>query len=197
MRPAIASTTRAPILGAALALQIAVLAACGAVCPAGACLAPGSPGPATSPTSIVSVTPTPATATPPEACHGMAHVYNPGRLHVLASCVRVRGVIISARQEPDGDLHVLLKVDPDQRDPRGGRFTNSVNDAKQGGDLVLEPVCVGLVIQPDAAGACAGYRNQLAIPPPGTHVVVTGPWVLDAPHGWLEMHPLERVEVLT
>jgi len=138
----------------------------------------------------------PAPPTPAEVCHGLDHVYNPGRLHVLASCVSVRGVIISARQEPDGDLHVLLKVDADQRDPRGGRFTNNVNDAKQGGDLVLEPVCVGPVIQPDAVGACAGYHNPLVVPPRGAHVVVTGPWVLDAPHGWNEIHPLERVEVL-
>jgi hypothetical protein len=152
---------------------------------------------------IVSATPAPATATPTPAtpapagvCHGLAHVYNPGRLHVLASCVSVRGVIVSARQEPDGDLHVLLRVDANQRDPRGGRFTNSVNDAAQRGDLVLEPVCVGPVIQPDAQSACAGYHNPLTIPPPGTHVVVTGPWVLDAPHGWNEVHPLERVEVL-
>lgn len=166
----------------------------------GACSAqvwPGSPVPGVSPTPSVSATPAPPTVTPPQVCHGMAHVYNPGRLHVLASCVTVRGVIISARQEPDGDLHVLLKVDSDQRDPRGGRFTNSVNDAKQAGNLVLEPVCVGPVLQPDAVGACAGYHNPLMVPPSGTHVVVTGPWVLDAPHGWLEVHPLERVEVPT
>lgn len=157
------------------------------------------PSAVVSPVVSASASLTPVTAATPtlaQICHGLAHVYNPDRLHVLASCVGVRGVIISARQEPDGDLHVLLKVDADQRDPRGGRFTNSVNAAKQGGDLVLEPVCVGPVIQPDAVGACAGYHNPLTIPPPGTHVVVTGPWVLDAPHGWLEIHPLERVEVL-
>lgn len=162
-----------------------------------AAVGPGSPVPAISPTPSLSATPAPSTATPAAVCHGLAHVYNPGRLQVLASCVSVRGVIISARQEPDGDLHVLLKVDADQRDPRGGRFTNGVNDAKQGSNLVLEPVCVGPVIQPDAVGACAGYRNPLVVPPPGTHVVVIGPWVLDAPHGWTELHPLEKVEVLT
>lgn len=103
------------------------------------------PSAVASPTISASASAPPAqsTATPAEVCHGLAHVYNPGRLRILASCVSVRGVIISARQEPDGDLHVLLKVDADQRDPRGGRFTNSVNDAKQGGNLVLEPVCVG------------------------------------------------------
>lgn len=173
-----------------LVVQIAFLAACAAA--AGS----SSPGPPISHTPSVSATPAPTTATPPKVCRGLAHVYNPSRLHVLAWCVSVRGVIISTHQEPDGDLHVLLKVDADQRDPRGGRFTNSVNDAKQGADLVLEPVCVGPVIQPNAIGACAGYRNPLVVPPPGTHVSVTGPWVLDAPHGWLEIHPLEKVETL-
>ena len=85
---------------------------------------------------------------------------------------------------------------PDQRDPRGGRFTNSVNDAEQGGDLVLEPVCERPVTQPDAVAACAGYHNPLVVPPAGTHVAVTGPWVLDAPHGWQEIHPLEKVEIV-
>ena len=161
-----------------------------------ATLAPSSPASTTTPSTAA--TSASASTTPePGACHGLAHVYNPSRLHILASCVSVRGVIISARQEPDGDLHVLLKVDADQRDPRGGRFTNSVNDTKQGGDLVLEPVCEGPVIQPNAVSACAGFHNPLVVPPAGSHVVVTGPWVLDAPHGWNEIHPLERVEVLT
>ncbi|HKA50665.1 MAG TPA: hypothetical protein VKK19_13835 [Candidatus Dormibacteraeota bacterium] len=46
-------------------------------------------------------------------------------------------------------------------------------NAAEGGDLVLEPVCVHQVTQPDAVSACAGYHNPLAIrpgptsPPPG------------------------------
>ena len=140
-----------------------------------------------------------STAMPAAQCSSgdpLAHVYHPARLQILAPCVTVRGVIVSARHEPDGDLHVLLRVDADQRDPRGGRFTNGVNDTKQGGDLVLEPVCEGPVTQSDAVAACTGYHNPLVVPPAGSHVVVTGPWVLDAPHGHLEIHPLERVEVL-
>lgn len=175
------------------ALAVALVAA---GCSAGT--VPDLTGPTTGATPSASATRAPATPTPPGVCHGLAHVYHPARLRVLAPCVSVRGVIVSARQEPDGDLHVLLRVDADQRDPRGGRFTNVVNDFSQGGNLVLEPVCEGPATQPDAAvAACAGYRNPLVVPPSGTHVVATGPWVLDAPHGWLEIHPLERVEVLT
>lgn len=184
-------------------MRLVSVLACAVVLAARGCVATPSQPANVSPTAAVAATPAPATAMPVPAtpaptavCHGLAHVYNPSRLHVLAPCVSVRGVIISTRQEADGDLHVLLKVDADQRDPRGGPFTNSVNDAKQGGDLVLEPVCVGPVIQPDAVASCASYHNPLVVPPPGTHVVVTGPWVLDAPHGWNEIHPLERVQVL-
>ena len=184
-------------------MRLVFVLACAVVLAARGCVGTPSQPASISPTTTVSATPGPATATPAPAtpaptvvCRGLAHVYNPSRLHVLASCVGVRGVIISVRQELDGDLHILLKVDAEQRDPRGGRFTNSVNDAEQRGDLVLEPVCVGPVIQPDAQGACAGYHNPLVVPAPGSHVVVTGAWVLDAPHGWLEIHPLEKVEVL-
>ncbi len=98
----------------------------------------------------------------------------------------------------ENDRKAQGRLDADQRDPRGGRFTNSVNDGqtrrRPGPGAGLRGTCH--VIQPDAQSACAGYHNPLTIPPPGAHVVVTGPWVLDAPHGWNEIHPLERAEVL-
>jgi hypothetical protein len=178
----------APTLTSAL-----VLAACATSVP--------SASPSSTP-STVATTPTPPTTTsvPPSGqCNSgdpLAHVYHPARLQILASCVTVRGTILSVHQEPDGDLHVRLRVDPDQRDPRGGRFTNTTNDAQQGGALVLEPVCEGPVTQSDAVSVCVGYHNPLVVPPVGSHVEVSGPWVLDTPHGWLEIHALERVEVL-
>lgn len=106
----------------------------------------------------------------------------PDRLQLLAACVTVRGIITSIRQEPDGDDHIRLKVDADQRDPRGRHYV-SVGNAAQGGDLVLEPVCEHPPTQPDAVPACAGYRNPLVVPPVGSHVAATGPWVLDLDHG--------------
>jgi hypothetical protein len=170
-----------------------------------ACNAPvapaGSPGPSPAVTAPAPATPTAmATSAPSSVKCGsgdpLAHVYHPARLQVLAPCVTVRGVILSVHQEPDGDLHVRLRVDADQRDPRGGQFTNAVNGAQQGGALVLEPVCEGPVTQSDAVAACAAYHNPLVVPPVGSHVEVSGPWVLDVPHGWLEIHPLQQVEVL-
>jgi hypothetical protein len=178
----------APILTSVL-----VLAACATSAPS---VSPSSPP------STVAMTPTPpASASAPSSgqCSSgdpLAHVYHPARLQILAPCVTVRGVVVSVHQEPDGDLHVRLRVDPDQRDPRGGRFANAANDAQQGGALVLEPVCEGPVTQADAVAACVGYHNPLVVPSVGSHVEVSGPWVLDTPHGWLEIHPLQRVEVL-
>jgi len=125
-----------------------------------------------------------------------AHVYNPDRLQLLAPCVTVRGVITLIRKEPDGDDHIRLRVDPGQRDPRGGHYTAAGN-AAEGSDLVLEPVCVHHVTQPDAVSGCAGYHNPLAIRPVGSHIAATGAWVLDLNHGsWAAIHPLVAIEVL-
>lgn len=153
---------------------------------------PPAPSPAVSPATTAG---TPAT--PSAACGDPhAHVYSPDRLRLLAPCVTVLGVIDSIRREPDGDDHIRLRVDPGQRDPRGGGFVNQRNVEAQGGDLVLEPVCVHTVIQPDAVEACRGYRNPIVIPPVGSHVAATGAWVLDLDHGsWAELHPLFAIEV--
>jgi len=97
----------------------------------------------------------------------------------------VTGTIAEIRVEPDGDLHVLLKLDPGQQ-----RYVNNKNVSDQQGDLVLEPVCVKPVTQADAVAACAGYVNPIVLPPVGTHTAVTGAWVLDTDHGWLEIHPV-------
>jgi hypothetical protein len=113
-----------------------------------------------------------------------AHVYHPDRLQLLAPCVTVTGIVDVIRNERDGDLHVLLRLDPGQE-----KYLNAKN-ALELGDLVLEPVCVHQVTQADAIEACAGYSNPLTIPAIGSHVSVTGPWVHDLDHGWLEIHPV-------
>jgi hypothetical protein len=64
------------------------------------------------------------------------------------------------------------------------------------GDLVIEPVCVHEVTQEDAKDACRGYQSDIAVPAVGTRVSVTGPWVLDKPHGWNEIHPIVQMAVL-
>ena len=97
----------------------------------------------------------------------------------------VTGTIQVIRSEKDGDLHLLLKLDSGQ-----DSYINSMNVSAELGDLVLEPVCVRTPTQVDAIPACSGYQNPLVIPAVGTHVAVTGAWVLDLDHGWQEIHPV-------
>jgi hypothetical protein len=130
---------------------------------------------------------------PDTRCQSFAHVYNPQRLQVLAPCVHVRGVVEVVRSEADGDYHVLIKPDSGQPDPNGGDWVNACNatcdNGAEHGDLVTEPVCEHTVIQPDAIAACQGYVNPAVVPSVGQHVEVSGPWVKDLTHGWLEVHP--------
>ena len=50
------------------------------------------------------------------------------------------------------------------------------------------------VTQEDTKDACAGHRSDVVVPPVGTRVSVTGPWVLDTEHGWNEIHPVVKIE---
>jgi hypothetical protein len=117
------------------------------------------------------------------------HVYNPNRLQIVNPCMSVTGTIDSIRVEKDGDYHIRLKVDP--------QFSNLINSANikgQYGDLVLEPICQKPVKQPDAIAACANFHQSISIPPVGTHVNVTGSYVLDKEHGrWAEIHPVTSI----
>lgn len=132
----------------------------------------------------------PAAPTPSVTCPDpapMAHVYHSYRLHVLAACVSAMGTVELVRQEPDGDVHIRLRLDA------GQALTNAANDSGQRGDLVLEIVCVGPVTQADAQDACSSYQNALMVPAIGQHIAASGPWVTDADHGWNEIHPVETL----
>lgn len=121
----------------------------------------------------------------------LAHVYHPDRLVVIERCKTVTGVVDMVRSEPDGDYHARLRLDPDQ-----GELTNSRNNAVQGGDLVVEPICEHEVRQEDAKESCQGFSGGVPRPKRGMHVRVTGPYVLDheANHGWMEIHPAVLIE---
>jgi hypothetical protein len=117
-------------------------------------------------------------------------VYHPSRLEVIRRCVSISGTVMSVRHEDDGDVHFDLRVDP--------RLVNAGNVAHQHGWLVVEivpadkPGCaIGQPPRPASGtydyGTCTGAN--VATPAIGARVTVTGPYVLDTNHGWMEVHP--------
>jgi hypothetical protein len=115
------------------------------------------------------------------------HIYHPYRLRVVIQCTTVTGTVKAVEYEPDGDVHIRVAV--------AASLVNQANDTYQDGDLVAEVICYGTVTQADAVTACQGYRNTVTIPAPGDTVRVTGSYVLDADHGWMEVHPVSRIVV--
>jgi hypothetical protein len=117
------------------------------------------------------------------------HVYDPDRLHVLDRCKVVTGVIAERNADPDGDEHMLLKLDKGQND-----LLLKKNYSKKEGDLVVEVVCVNNITRKRAKGACDGYTNNVQLPSVGDHVRVTGSYVNDTHNGWAEIHPATKIE---
>jgi len=117
------------------------------------------------------------------------YVYHPARLQVLQACIRVTGTVAAVRNEPDGDFHILVALDP--------AFASLLRpaNANELGDLVIEPVCEHTVSQSDAIATCAGDHDPLNVAAlsVGQHVYLEGRYVLDLDHGsWSELHPLYR-----
>ena len=100
----------------------------------------------------------------------LAGVYHPERLDVKSRCRVASGVVTRVKFEDyDGDVHVDVRLDAGQ----AGLLSHG--NEQVGGELVVE------VIPQD--------RSRVAVPDPGAHVVVVGPWVNDTTHGWMEIHP--------
>jgi hypothetical protein len=120
-------------------------------------------------------------------CNGIrslwSHVYRPERFEVRKPCIAVVGVIAGRRTEPDGDYHIQLDIGD-------SNLLNDVNRARQHGNLVVEPVCMHGVTQASAQGFCDGFQSTVPLFPKGTRVRVTGSYVLDNEHGWMEIHPV-------
>ena len=131
-------------------------------------------------------TPKPASCKPTDQDQ---YVYHPSRLAVQAACIRVSGTVEAIRREADGDLHILLALDPAY-----AHLLTSANQGVELGDLVVEPVCVRSVSQADAVAVCAADRDPMtALPAVGDRVWMEGRYVFDSDHGgWAELHPLYR-----
>ncbi len=137
----------------------------------------------------------------------LAGVYLPFRLHVKKRCVTVTGVVDCLRREPDGDIHIELRLNRAYR-----RLLTAPNAFQRcphhrGPHLVVEIVPQeGQLPFPDNSASLAGFVTPRA-PPAGARVRVTGPYVLDtnALHdvifpgknaaGWAEIHPAWNVTV--
>lgn len=112
------------------------------------------------------------------------YVYDRERLEVVELCKTVTGTITERNADPDGDEHMLLKLDKGQ-----DNLLKKKNYKKKDGCLVVEVVCVNNITRKRAMGACTGYINKVWLPSVGDHVQVTGSYVLDSHNGWTEIHP--------
>ena len=110
---------------------------------------------------------------------------------VVECCIRVTGTVINIKYEDDGDAHLLLQPDKGQ-----GHLINKANRIEKGSYLVVEIICAGKITQGIASGACIGYTNNITVPEKGQHISVTGSYVKDKHNGWMEIHPVSKIEVL-
>ena len=131
----------------------------------------------------------------------LANVYHEDRLEVRNRCLTVTGTVAYVAHEDDGDFHVDLSLPPGE-----AHLLNQGNVDDQHGQLVTEivpadePGCTpGLPPRPPHGsynyGICTGA--DITAPPVGARVAVTGPYVLDADHGWMEIHPVWAIKVIS
>lgn len=120
------------------------------------------------------------------------HVYKPDRLVVISDCTEASGMVTDPRPDDDGDMHADLILDAGQ-----ASMVNKRNAKKHHGGLVIEIVCS---VQPkaprSAIKSCQGYHATVRMPAAGTPVRVTGTHVNDTHNGWLEIHPVSKIEIL-
>jgi hypothetical protein len=114
-----------------------------------------------------------------------SHIYNPARLQTVKDCVTVSGIVDNVIAEDDGDYHVWFHVDSQY-----ANLPNSVNNDYGQGNLLAEIICATTVNQQDANLACENYTNHVLLPTVNQNITVTGPYVLDSTHGWMEIHPV-------
>jgi hypothetical protein len=133
-------------------------------------------------------------------------VYHSYRLQVRNACLTVTGTVASVSYEDDGDVHVDLAVATSE-----SYLLNQANLEDEDGDLVTEivpadePGCTPgqPPVLPSTAYTSSSYNYGICTgagietPAIGSQVAVTGPYVFDADHGWMEIHPVWAINVLS
>jgi|SRR6188472_3926227 len=118
------------------------------------------------------------------------HVWGPERLRVVSPCITATGTIESIEKQTDGDVHVGLRPDP--------QFEGLLNAASMkgmSGNVNVEPICFQEKIkESEAKEACGNFFQNISVPPEGSHVRVTGSFVIDeGAGGWTEIHPVTSI----
>jgi hypothetical protein len=98
------------------------------------------------------------------------------------------GTVFGEHTNEDGDVDL-------QVDPPYSNLVNATNIANLSGALQVEAVCQ-TTVHTSAEQACAGFKGSVTIPPVHAHVSVTGSYVLDTHHGWMEIHPVSAIQFL-
>jgi hypothetical protein len=122
-------------------------------------------------------------------------VYDPTRLQVMQSCIRVTGRIDGSWVATDGDTNILLRLDP----PYQSLLTLGNSEGDEHGDLGVEAVCTLSPVDPIVIPLCASDTDPFVVPQLqiGAHVWMEGRYILDLNHAsHAELHPLYRMGVL-
>jgi hypothetical protein len=138
----------------------------------------------------------------------LAGVYLSGRLRQIDRCRTVSGTVDCTKVEPDGDVHVRLRLDPQY-----AGLLKPANDLQTcsghpGPHLVVEIIPQhpeGILFRTNNADA-GGFIDP-PTPAPGDHIIASGPYVIDtnslhrilyqgrAAENWAEIHPAWAIRV--
>jgi hypothetical protein len=113
------------------------------------------------------------------------HVYDSGRLQLRQPCITVTGTVTDFHSNDDGDVDIRIDVDQPYKNLLNGGNISDLN-----GHLQTEAICQAPPTVADAIQACRGFNGSVAVPAVGAHVQVTGSYVFDTNHGWMEVHPI-------
>ena len=139
---------------------------------------PSSPSPSLSPSSL----------TP---CDESLWNYNGEGEEVIERCITITGSVVSMHPEKDGDENIQVQLDP-----QFAHLLNNLNITGQSGHLAVEPICENPPSRKAFKKACTGYISKLTMPHVGDHIAVTGSLDTDKGHGWHEIHPVTKIEII-